>query len=129
MKTTLKVVGAVLAGAVFWAVLWNIGMLVSMSAFPEDLQDGMPITNTGILLGFVTFSVLLSFGAGFITGWLGKVKAMLAVGILSALQMSLGLFFQISYWSLMPIWYHLSFLGLIIPITVWGGFTGARRSL
>ena len=35
-----------------------------------------------------------------------------------------GIFVQMSIWALMPAWYHLTFLALLIPVTLVGGKFG-----
>ena len=110
---------AVAAGAVVWAVLWNAGTLGAQAALPA-LQPGEPIEHSGILLGFIAFSVVLSLLAGYVTAAVMRSAPWAAVWVLAALQLTLGLIFEISYWSLMPAWYHLVFLALIVPATLQG---------
>jgi len=110
----------VVAGATVWAVLWNAGTLGAQAALPQIIPD-QPMTHTGILVGFIGYSVLLSILAGFVTALVMKTSPMPAVWTLSTLQLTLGLVFEISYWNLMPTWYHLIFLALLIPATVYGG--------
>jgi hypothetical protein len=45
------------------------------------------------------------------------------------LQLGLGIFFQAQYWQLMPLWYHLPFLALLLPGNVYGAwmFDASRR--
>jgi len=111
---------AVVAGAATWAVLWNAGTLGAQAALPA-LQPGQPIGHPGILLGFIAFSVVLSLLAGFVTAAVMKTGPGPAVRVLAGLQLALGLIFEISYWSLMPAWYHLVFLALVVPATLQGG--------
>jgi hypothetical protein len=47
--------------------------------------------------------------------------------ILAVIQLALGILFETSAWDLTPIWYHLVFLALIVPATVYGGRLAARR--
>ena len=37
------------------------------------------------------------------------------------LLLATGIAVQLQYWSLLPIWYHLVFLVLLVPSTVAGG--------
>ena len=37
---------------------------------------------------------------------------------LTVLQLGIGIFAEVSYWELMPVWYHLVFLALLVPATV-----------
>ena len=49
------------------------------------------------------------------------MRAMRAVWILAFVQLAIGIAVEASYWELMPVWYHLLFLALLIPATVYGG--------
>lgn len=65
-----RTIGAVIAGAVTWALLWD--------------------------------------------------RAMTAVWWLAGVQLALGIGIEASAWSLTPVWYHVVFLGLLVPATVYG---------
>ena len=119
---------AILAGATVWAILWNLGTFGAQAALPDILRPEQPITHIGMLLAFIGYSVALSVLAGFITAKVGGTTPMPAVWSLSILQLSIGVMVEVSYWSLMPVWYHLVFLALIVPATVYGGRLKARRS-
>lgn len=127
MAKTGRLILAVVAGAAVWAVLWNLGSQVAQAAFPEVLAPDRRITEYPALLGYIAFSVVLSVLAGFVTASTARSDPMRGVWVLAALQLALGLVFEISYWSLMPVWYHLVFLALIVPATVYGGALRARR--
>ena len=122
-----RVIVAVLAGAAAWAVLWNLGTRAAQAALPDLLAPDVPVTHTGILIAYIGWSVALSLLAGYITAVVAGTGAMRAVWILAVLQLALGAVFEESYWSLLPVWYHLIFLALLVPATVYGGNVGARR--
>ena len=129
MKNTVRIIAAVLAGAVAWAALWNLGTRVAQAALPVLLQPGEPISHLGVLLAYIGYSVCLSLFAGFITALAAGRQPMPAVWVLATLQLALGLYFEVSYWSLLPVWYHLVFLALIVPATVFGGSRRPRGRL
>lgn len=112
---------AILAGAVVWAVLWISFTQGAQRALPEILRPEQPITHAGALLAFIAVSAALSVLAGFVTAAAGGKQPMAAVWALAVLQLTLGIIAETSYWSLMPVWYHLVFLALIVPATVYGG--------
>jgi hypothetical protein len=43
------------------------------------------------------------------------------VWVLAVLQLGLGVVAEVSYWSLMPVWYHIALLAPVVPATVLGG--------
>ncbi|MEX2282111.1 MAG: hypothetical protein WEE89_06485 [Gemmatimonadota bacterium] len=123
-----RVTLAVLAGASVWAVLWNAGTLGGQAALPELMPAGQPITNTGVLLSLVIYGAMLSVLAGYTTVAAAGKYPVPALRILAALQFTLGLVFEISFWGMTPVWYHVVFLAIVIPTTLYGGtLRGARR--
>lgn len=132
MGRTGRVAVGVLAGAVVWAVLWVGGTSGARAAFPELLDATQRLENVGALLAFIGYSVVLSILAGYVAAMLAGVAdlaaGMRAAWILAGLQLALGLFFEISSWDLLPVWYHLVFLALIVPATVYGGRLRTSRA-
>ena len=116
-----RAIGAVIAGAAFWAVLWIGGNAGMQAAFPDIISPDRPLTHLGILLTLIAYSAVLSVAAGYITAAVRGRPATGAVWSLALLQLALGIFFEASYWNLMPVWYHLVFLALLVPAVVWGG--------
>jgi len=126
MAKTARTILAVLAGAAVWAVLWNLGTLTAQAAFPDTLAPDRPLTHTGFLLGYIAFGGALSVLAGCVTAWAAGAHAVPAVRALAALQLALGLVFEILFWDMTPVWYHVVFLALIVPATLYGGTLRAR---
>lgn len=116
-----RVVAAVAAGAIAWFLLWTGGNWVAQSTFPDIVDPTRRLDHVGALWGFITYSVLASLVAGYTTAAVARSAAAMAVGLLATVQLGLGIFFEVSYWDLMPAWYHLVFLALIVPATVYGG--------
>ena len=127
MGKTGRLILAVLAGAVVWATLWVGGTQALQSAFPSLMAMGQPGTNAGALIGLILYSVALSVLAGYVTAAVASRDPMPAVKSLAILQLLLGIGFEVSAWNLTPVWYHLVFLALIVPATVYGGQVRARR--
>lgn len=117
---------AVLAGSAAWTVLW-LGMnaaLRSASLLPADATkriDAAPPLLI-MLVGSVVFSVV----AGYTTAAVATGASYTPVLVLCALQLATGIFFQAQAWQLMPLWYHVPFLLLLIPATLLGGWLHLR---
>lgn len=122
-----RMILAVLAGAVVWAVLWNGGTLATQAVLPDIAVPGERLEHSGVLVGYVVWSVVLSVLAGWTTARVARERAMKAVWILAFIQLAIGIAVEISFWDTLPVWYHLVFLALLVPATVWGGSLGARR--
>lgn len=127
MKTG-RVILAVLAGAVVWAVLWVGGAQAAQAAFPSVLPLGQPVTSTAALLALIVYSVALSVLAGYVTASVAARDSMPAVWALAVLQLAIGIGVEVSGWTLTPLWYHIVFLALIVPATVYGGRMRVRRA-
>ena len=70
----------------------------------------------------------LTIAAGYVTGLTAARNALKHAWALGVAQLALGIFFEVSYWNLLPVWYHLVFLALLIPGNVFGGsWSEARR--
>jgi hypothetical protein len=119
----------VLAGAVVWAVLWVGGTKVVQMAVPTALPAGQPVTDTGVLVSLILYSVVLSILAGYVTARIASSDPAPAVRGLAILQLVLGVGIEASAWSLTPVWYHIVFLLLLVPATIYGGRLAIRRGI
>lgn len=123
-----RAMAAVAAGALFWAVLWNLGTFMARMIFPGIIDPQLPVTHTGALVAFVLYSAVLSVLAGYITATVRRATPMGSVWVLACIQLVLGITFEAAFWHMTPLWYHLVFLALIVPATVWGGRERVKRA-
>ena len=126
----LRSVLSVAAGTIIWTVLWLSTNAALAAALPEGIfrEDGTT-DSAGVLLVILAASVLFSVVAGYATATLARsaeIKHALALGVL---QLAIGVFVQLQYWDVMPLWYHVSFLGLLLPGNVFGGRLRLQRKL
>ena len=120
-EVMLRDILAALAGSAGWTILWlscNTA-LRGAGLLPADANRRVEaIPPLLILLGAsVVFSI-----AGFVASALASRAGYRAAIILCAIQLVLGILFQTQAWHLMPIWYHLSFLSLLVPMTLVGAW-------
>jgi uncharacterized membrane protein YoaK (UPF0700 family) len=113
---------AVAAGYVLWTVLWlGYGAALRMMAIlPAD--DTTAVDGAIPLLAMLIGSVVASLLAGYTTATLDRTTSMVPVLVLGVLLLATGIFVEIQYWQLMPVWYHLLFLALLVPAC----FAGSR---
>ena len=115
-----RTIGAVVAGVVLWGVLWNGGNAGLGAA--GVIEVGAPISAVGVLLGLIAYSAVLSVLAGYTTAAIkGGPDAMGAVKALAGVNLAIGIAVEVMYWSLLPVWYHIVFLALVVPMTMVGG--------
>ena len=116
---------SVLAGFAVWTVLWLTSNAAVAAALPSAFGEDGATNSAGILVLFLVLSVVFSIVAGYLCVMLAREKPMRLALILGVLLLAVGIFVQIQLWDLMPVWYHLIFLALLIP----GVLLGAKRRL
>ncbi len=127
MSNPVRITLSIVAGVMLWGVLWNVFTFAGMQLMPDELAIGQPVDNLAIQISFIIFSSFLSVAAGFMTARIAKDLAKKSVRILAGVQLSIGLFFMSTGWDLFPVWYHIIFLALVVPLTLYGGNKGAKN--
>jgi len=113
---------AVFAGMVLWTVLWLGGNAAVRAALPEAF-DAQGLTARGGVLGLiVVLSIVFSIVSGYLTGVLARRREVLHAFVFGVIQLAIGIGVQASVWDQMPLWYHLSFLVMLVPASVFGGY-------
>ena len=117
MKTTL----GVLAGLVAWTVLVTVAGVALRALWPDyaAVADSMAFTLPMLGTRLAVSAVTLLAAARLTT--LIAPRATLATLILGAILVVAFVPIHISIWYRFPVWYHLTFLLTLIPLTVLGG--------
>ncbi len=111
---------SVIAGVVLWSVLWIATGAALAALFPDIIVPEQYVGHLGMLLTYLAASIIYSIAAGYLTGTVAArdhVKHGVALGVV---LLALGIYFESTYWDLLPVWYHLTFLALLIPGNVAG---------
>ena len=116
---------AILLGFALWSALWVGGHQAALSAWPALYGEGGIPASAATYAGYLAFSVVCSLLSGWLAGLL-SVAGSRAVLVLGVVLLLVGVGFQASVWSQEPLWYHLVFLGLLVPATLAGGRRRAR---
>jgi hypothetical protein len=122
----MKQVFAVATGFILWSVLWlglNQLLLVLGVMSPTNTQ---PLTDAKPLVLLLVGSVLISLLSGYVTSRISGLQWALPAGALGVLLLATGVFVQLKLWYLIPLWYHLIFLLLLMPMTILGARLRAR---
>ena len=127
-RSMFRKIASILGGFTTWTVLWLTSNAVLTAAMPRAFQDGTT-DRSGLLVLLLLLSVAFSVVAGYVAALIARTDAMKAAWALAVVQLIVGIFVQAQYWSVLPIWYHLIFLGMLMPgIVVGARFrVGARR--
>ena len=127
----LRIILGIIAGFIVWSLLWVgsdavFGVISpdwgkKSADFQAATENKMPFTlDSWIFIVLLIKSFIVSIISGLITAWIARENMKSTVG-LGILLLVFGLFVQASLWNYMPLWYHIPFLLMLIPMTVLGG--------
>jgi hypothetical protein len=116
----LNLVLSVIAGFVLWSVLWLGGGALVQKLFPGAVAANGATSHSGLLVSLLGLSILASLAAGYVSRFFLQDPAAAPQLYLGVILLAVGIFVQRQYWTLMPLWYHLAFLALIIPVVLYG---------
>lgn len=129
----LRIVLGVIAGFFAWVIVW-VGVEKILSAilpewygapqlaFQNAIENGgqftaeMRLLISHIVIGSIV-SVMSGFSAALIAG--ENKRAPLVLGFL--LLLAVGLPKAVMSWPYVPIWYHVIFTAILLPMTIIGG--------
>ena len=125
----MRSVLSIIVGFVLWTVIWLGGNQGVKMAMPDGFAEDGSTSDPTILLGILVWSVVCSFVAGCVAARLAKANPRKHGVILGVILLAVGTMVQIQFWTVMPLWYHLAFLVLLVPVTVVGTTAcGAKRT-
>ena len=128
-----RIILGVIAGFIAWSIIWVGGgeAMTKLSpawygvqklAFEKASINNTPFeANSGFMLFELVHSVITSLLSGFLAAFVANENRRAPL-ILAILLLVVGIAVQASVWSLLPIWYHLAFLLLLVPMTIAGGY-------
>lgn len=116
-----RIIFGIIVGFLVWSVVWILGDLVVSAVwvgFAEALETKQ--FTSAMLVVTLLRSVITSIIAGFAAVAVSKEFTKTAYG-LGILLLITGIFVQLGYWDIVPLWYNLLFWLLLIPATLFGG--------
>lgn len=117
---------AVVVGFVVWTVVWLGSNAAAAGLMPGRFDESGATRDPGALGGLLAVSVVASVLAGVVCALIARRRAVGHALVLGGVLLVVGIGVQAGYWDSMPLWYHLVFLGLLVPATVAGGVVGGR---
>lgn len=131
-ESMVRIVGGVVAGFLAWLIVW-VGSEMIFSAiwpawygahqraFTAAIKSGGQFSSDAtILLIHIVCAAVVSVVAGFLAALIaGENKR--APFILGLLLLALGVLKAVMSWPYVPIWYHVMFTALLVPMTILGG--------
>jgi hypothetical protein len=127
----VRIVMGVIAGFFAWAILWFGGEKIlsaiwpafgaNQRAFQAAIENGGQFTaDTTMLLTHIALGSIVSVLSGFLAALIaGENKR--APLVLGFLLLAVGLLKVVMSWPYVPIWYHVIFTAILIPMTIMGG--------
>lgn len=117
----LRVILGIIVGFFVWSILW-VGFDALLRAIWTSYDEGAKTMtfSSAMLIVPLVLSAVVSIVSGFVAALISRKnsKAPLILGILLLI---VGIFVQLSVWDKIPLWYHLAFWILLVPMTMFGG--------
>lgn len=127
----LRIVLGVIAGFIAWIIVW-VGVEKILSAiwpafgvhqraFEEVIKNGGQFTaDTTMLLIHIVVGSIVSVMAGSMAALIAgeNSRAPLFVGVL---LLALGVMKAVMSWPYVPLWYHVIFTAILLPMAIVGG--------
>jgi len=131
----VRIVLGVIAGFFGWMVAWFGGEKILSAILPEAfgahqrafqaaVENGPGAAgftaDTKLLLMHIVLGSIVSVLAGFLAALIagGNKRAPLILGFV---LLALGLLKAVVSWPYVPLWYHIIFTAILIPMTILGG--------
>ena len=127
----LRIVLGGIAGLIAWIILWvGIEKILSaiwpafgahQRAFEEAIKNGGQFTaDTSALLTHIVLGSILSVIAGALAAVIAGENSRAPLGA-GCLLLALGLLKASMSWQYVPIWYHVIFTAILLPMAILGG--------
>ena len=123
-----KTVGAVIAALVTWFLVATVVNLALRAWWPHYHEAETAFNFTiAMKLARLVLGAISTLSAGFVAAWIGKSR--MGSATLTGIAL-LCLFIPGHYriWDKFPVWYHLTFLVSLLPLTLLGAALNHRAS-
>jgi len=128
----LRIVLGIISGFISWMIawvgsekilsaIWPEGFGVHQRAFEEAVKNGGQFTaDTTMLLTHIVLGSIVSVMSGSLAALIAgeNTRAPLVLGLL---LVAIGLLKAIMSWPYVPIWYHVIFTAILLPMAIMGG--------
>ena len=131
----VRIVLGAIAGFFAWVILWVGSEKLLSAIWPEGFGapqrafqaavenrlDASAFTaNTRLLLIHIVLASIIAVISGFLAALVARENKRAPL-VLGFLLLALGLLKVVMSWPYVPIWYHLIFTALLLPMTIIGG--------
>ena len=128
----VRIIIAVIVGFLAWSIMWVGSEQVLSSVFPawlgaHQIEFERAVVNkeaytvdSGILIFNLFRGIIISIITGFLTAVIAGENRISTL-ILGVLLLAFGLYIVSVTWTMIPVWYHVLFSLMLIPMTILGG--------
>ena len=136
----IRIILGVIAGFISWSIVWVGSEKILSTIWPEwyganqlafeaAVSSGGAFTaDTTILLMNIVRGSIISVMSGFLASLIAGENKRSPL-ILGFLLVAFGLLVVVMSWSYVPVWYHVIFTALLIPMTILGGRLRTNASI
>ena len=127
-RIVLGVIVGIFAWVIVWvgsekilSAIWPEGFGAHQRAFEEAVKNGGQFTaDTTMLLTHIILGSIVSVMSGSLAALIARenTRAPLVLGFL---LLALGLLKAVMSWPYVPIWYHVIFTAILLPMAIMGG--------
>ena len=128
----LRIVLGIISGFISWMIawvgsekilsaIWPEGFGVHQRAFEEAVKNGGQFTaDTTMLLTHIVLGSIVSVMSGSLAALIAgeNTRAPLVLGFV---LLALGILKAVMSWPYVPIWYHVIFTAILLPMAIVGG--------
>jgi hypothetical protein len=116
----MKRILGVVAGLVVWMLLASVAGLILRAAWPEYAAVASSMAFTlPMKVARLSIGALATLAAGLLTAVITRSTG--AALLLGALLLLLFIPQHVMLWNKFPVWYHLTFLSSLVPLSYVGG--------
>src|SRR5262245_7676499 len=111
-----KAIGGVVAGLAAWIVVTTIAGLILRAAWPEyaSVAESMRFS-LGMKVARLAIGAVATLAMGWVTGAIARSST--AIVVAGSILLVAFIPVHISLWDKFPVWYHLTFLLSLVPLT------------
>src|SRR6476660_4432117 len=128
VRIVLGVISAFLAWLIAWvgsekilSAIWPEGFGAHQRAFEEAVKNGSQFTaDTTMLLTHIVLGSIVSVVAVSLNKQIAGEKTRAPL-VLCFLLLAVGLLKAVMSWAYVPIWYHVIFTAILLPMAIMGG--------
>jgi hypothetical protein len=122
----LKIAGAAITGLVIWFFVATVLNLALRALWPHYHEAEIAFNFTfAMKLARLLLGAISTLSAGFVAAWIDKV-GMRAATLTGVVLLCLFIPGHYMIWNKFPVWYHLTFLLSLLPLTLLGAALNHR---